>query len=159
MPSTVERRTVQRTVCGPNSRYLAVDGVGPTYTLKPAGYALIERMAEDGRDVTSIARALGMHRDTFRLLRRRDPEAQEAIERGRAALGDELADIFLEQARNGNTVAAIYLTKARLGWREAGPVDPNAQASNINITINAPLSDDEWQRMVTVSQEALDGHD
>lgn len=59
----------------------------------------------------------------------------EAFERGLAALGDELTHLLLKSARNGNVVAAIYLTKARLGWREGD--SPEARP---NITINLPDS-------------------
>ncbi len=136
----------------PRPQYIATvapEGGGTRYDLKPAGLALIKRMSTQGRALASIAAALGVSNDTFRELRKRDPEAQEALDQGRAALGDELTDILLEQARNGITVAAIFLAKARCGWREGegmeGKVVNNTQ---INIHIPESMSDAEFKAII-----------
>ena len=136
----------------PRPQYIATvapEAGGARYDLKPAGLALIKRMSTQGRDLASIAAALGVSNDTFRELRKRDPEAQEALDQGRAALGDELTDILLEQARNGITVAAIFLAKARCGWREGegmeGKVVNNTQ---INIHIPESMSDAEFKAII-----------
>jgi hypothetical protein len=152
-------QTVEQTVTSGNSRYVTrAHEQGTPHVLKPAGYALIERMSKDGRDIVSIAKALGMHRDVFRNLRKRDPAAQEALDRGRAQLGDELTDIFLEQARKGNTVAAIYLSKARLGWRDQGP-DPAAGQTNVQVNINMPpnMTDEQFAALVNAPVTKLIG--
>ena len=152
IPGEQQRRTVPRTVTGPRSRYIdvATQAGGQRYDLKPAGYSLIERMSASGRDVTSIARALGITRETFRVLRKRDPEAQEAIDRGRAALGDELHDILLEHARKGITVAAIFLAKARCGWREGEQMPGGSVTNNTQINIQIPerMSDEEFRAII-----------
>ena len=152
IPEGVPARTVPRPVRGPRSRYVAVENVptgGVVHVLKPAGYGLIERLSSDGRNLASIAAALGVTGETLRALRRRDPEAQEALERGRAALGDELTDILLEHARKGVTVAAIFLAKARCGWRE-GEAMPGGTVNNTQINIQIPerMSDDEFRSIV-----------
>ena len=140
LPDTTTPQTVTRTATGPRSRYIQVADLavgGIRYDLKPAGYALVERMSRQGRDLASIAAALGITSTTFVLLRKRDQAAVEALERGRGGLGDELTDILLTQARNGVTVAAIFLAKARCGWREGeampGGVVVNKQTFNINL--------------------------
>ncbi len=151
--NTIPKRTVTRTVKVANSRYLTSCDVptgGVRYDLKAAGYELVERLSTNGRDLASIAKALGIDRDTFRVIRKRDAAAQEAVERGRAALGDELHDILLEHARGGITVAAIFLAKARCGWRE-GEAMPGATVTNntqINIHIPARMSDHQFQQIV-----------
>jgi hypothetical protein len=104
-------------------------------TVTPAGLAVIEEMAALGNDQRTIAKRLGMDRKTMTDMRRRIPEVDDAFERGLAALGDELTHLLLGQARKGNVVAAIYLTKARLGWREGDAPDARP-----NITINLPDS-------------------
>lgn len=104
-------------------------------TVTPAGLAVIEEMAALGNDQRTIAKRLGMDRKTMTDMRRRIPEVDDAFERGLAALGDELTHLLLVQARKGNVVAAIYLTKARLGWREGDAPDARP-----NITINLPDS-------------------
>ncbi len=152
LPDLPQRRTVSRPVKGPRSRYVAIrslpQGGGIQYELKPAGYGLVERMSASGRDIASVAAALGISCEAFRALRRRDPEAQEALDRGRAALGDELTDILLEHARKGITVAAIFLAKARCGWREG-----DAPEARPNITIQLPdsRSEDDYLRIINAT--------
>ncbi len=160
LPDTIKTRTVPRTVKGPRSRYITVDNLpdgGTQYTLKPAGYEMIRRMSAGGRDLTSIAAALGISRDALRRLRERDPGAQQAIDQGRAALGDELTDIFLEQFRKGMTIAGIFLAKARCGWRE-GEAMPGGTVNNtqINITIPPPMSDAEFRSIIEGHAEPAD---
>lgn len=152
LPNAKQQRTVPRPVRGPRSRYITIDSVptgGVQYGLKPAGYGLIERMSAGGRNLASISAALGISGEAFRGLRRRDSEAQEALDRGRAALGDELTDILLEHARGGVTVAAIFLAKARCGWRE-GEAMPGATVNNTQINIQIPerMSDDEFRSII-----------
>jgi hypothetical protein len=84
----------------------------------------------------SIARALRMSGETLRLIRKRDPRVQEALDRGRATLEVELTHLLLEQARNGHVVAMIYLTKSRCGWAEGQP----PADTRPNVTINLPGS-------------------
>lgn len=126
------------------------------YTVNDDGIALVQAMARECRDLETIAATLGISKDTFRNIRKRQPEVQEAIDRGRAGLGDEISDLLLLQARQGNTTAAIYLSKARLHWRDIGPIPGEASAPNINITINAPMDATEWERMINVTPESLE---
>ena len=115
----------------------------------PAGLAVIEAMATEGNDQRTIARALGIDKKTLTDLRDRDPAVAEAWERGHAALADELTHILLTHARNGNLVAAIFLTKARLGWRDQGPADGGpSQAVQVNINLPEPKSREEYMRAI-----------
>ena len=142
----------------PNSRYIALAPVpGSHYVAKPAGVAVVERLAREGKGLISIAKALGISKDGFRELRKRQPEVQEAVDRGHAELGDELTDIFLEQARNGNTVAAIYLSKARLGWIEGKA--PDAGQTNVQVNINMPpnMTDEQFAVLVDAPVTKLIG--
>ncbi|MCA8903734.1 MAG: hypothetical protein KDA43_02600 [Hyphomonas sp.] len=110
----------------------------------------MERLAAEGNSDTSIAKALHIDRETFRNIRKRQPEIDEALARGRASLEDELTDILMTHAREGHVVAAIYLTKARCGWRE-GDVPPSQQVTNntqVNIVIPPPMSDEEFLKLV-----------
>lgn len=122
------------------------------YTIKPAGIEAVTRMAREGHDVVSIAATLGISPDTFKLICKRQPEVQEALDEGRASLGDEITDILLTKARKGETAAAIFLAKGRLHWREVGPVDPNQQAGpTINITIPPAMSPEQFAQMIDVT--------
>lgn len=122
-------------------------------TVTPAGLAATEALAA-GNDLRSIAKALGMDRKAMTDMRHRVAEVDEASERGLAALSDELTHLLLAQARNGNVVAAIYLAKARPGWREG-----DAPEARTNITINPPDSQtpEAYRRAIRIAGEALPG--
>ena len=145
----------------PRSRYITLEDVptngGVLHVLKPAGYGLIERMSAAGRNLGSMAAALGVSGETFRAMRRRDAEAQEALDRGRAAL----TDILLEHARTGNIVAAIYLTKARLGWREGEGMEGARTVNNTQINSQIPerMSDDEFRPIIDGTHRETDDGD
>ena len=122
---------------------------GSLTRLTDDGYAAITRMSAEGHDLITIAEYLGVNKETFREIRRRDPIAQEAIDRGRAKLGDELTNMLLKQARQGNTTAAIFLAKARLGWRDVGAVPDGAQNNTqVNIYLQEPLSDAQFKSLM-----------
>lgn len=123
------------------------------YVVNDDGIALVQALARECRDLETIAATLGISKDAFRDIRKRQSEVQEAIDRGRAGLGDEISDLLLLQARQGNTTAAIFLSKARLHWRDIGPIPGEASAPNINITINAPMDATEWERMINVTPD------
>jgi hypothetical protein len=120
-------------------------GPGGAATVAATGLALVERMAARGRDNATIAKSLRMSVETFRNVRKRQPEVQDALDRGRAALSDELTDILLRHARKGNVVAAIFLAKARCGWREG---DAPEQRTNILIQLPDASTPQEYLRMI-----------
>jgi hypothetical protein len=115
---------------------------GPHHTvhLTDAGRAVVRLMAALGNDVNTIAHRLGIGRATYQDILKRDDEAAEAQAVGKAALSDELAHLLLKGARAGNVVAAIYLSKARCGWRENDVPDAKP-----NIVINLPGAMSEQQ--------------
>jgi len=119
-----------------------------TVTVKPHGLALIERMASVGQDQRTIAKALGISAKTLLEARGRQPEVADALERGHARLADELTHILLRHARRGNVVAAIFLTKARLGWREGDAPDTRP-----NIVINLPdaTTPEQYMRLINAA--------
>jgi len=125
---------------------VARNEAGQSRRVTDAGAAVVERMAANGNSNTSIAKALNIARSTLDEIRKRQPEVEEALARGRAALEDELSDILMTHARDGNVVAAIYLTKARCGWRE-GDLPPGSTVSqtNVNIVIPPALSADQME--------------
>jgi hypothetical protein len=104
-----------------------------TVRVTPRGLALLERLGREGQDQRSLAKALGISAKTLLEARKRQPEVEEALDRGHAGLSDELTHLLLTLARKGNVVAAIFLAKARCGWREGDA--PEARA---NIVIQLP---------------------
>jgi hypothetical protein len=111
-------------------------------TITPHGLDLIERLARLGQDQRSIAKALGISAKTLLEARRRQPEVEEALDRGHAGLSDELTHELLRLGRKGNVVALIFLAKARCGWREGDA--PEARA---NIIIQLPDANSPEQYM------------
>jgi hypothetical protein len=106
-------------------------------------------MAAEGQDQRTIAKRLGIDRKTLTDIRDRDPAVADAWERGHGELASELTHILLQHARDGNIIAAIYLTKARLGWREGTPADGAGQNNvQVNIQIPPPMSSEEFQRII-----------
>lgn len=121
----------------------------PKAALTAAGFARTEMLASEGNDQRTIAKELGVAWSTFRDLRDRDEAVQEALARGHATLADELTHHLLKAARSGNITAAIYLTKARLGWIEGQAPDSMGKPSvQVNIRIPRAMSDAEFARII-----------
>jgi hypothetical protein len=123
-------------------------GPMPRATLTPEGYRALSAMAAEGQDQWSMAAALGMNRSTLQNLIKRDPEVEAALNVGKALLADELTHHLLRAARKGNIVAAIYLTKARLGWREGDAPDVKP---NIIIQLPDAQTPEAYMRMIEVN--------
>jgi hypothetical protein len=127
-------------------------GSGKTapYTVTPAGLKVIEAMAAEGQDQATIARKLGLHRKTLMDIVKRCPDVEEVMASGKALLADELTHHLLTAARKGNVVAAIYLTKARLGW-----VEGDRPETRPNIIINLPdaATPEAYLRAVSVMEQ------
>lgn len=123
----------------------------PNAVVTKAGIAAIERMAREGHCDASISKALGCTKRTLGNLKVNDERIQEALDRGRAGLEDELSDILLDIARNRQhkmqAVAAIYLTKARCGWVEG---QAPQQRPNVTIVLPDSQSPDDYMRAITV---------
>lgn len=102
--------------------------------LTDAGVEAIRNGAAQGLSRTSIAALLGVHRDTLGNIMRRDKRAEAAFYTGRMELEHELSAILLTHARStqrSSVLAAIYLTKSRLGW-----VEPKA-SPDVEVNVNS----------------------
>ncbi len=125
-------------------------------TVTPAGLAAIEAMSAEGQDQRTIAKRLGIDHKTLRDIRDRDPAVALAWERGHGDLASELTHILLTHAREGNIIAAIYLTKARLGWREGTPAEgAGAPSVQVNIQIPPPMSPAEFAAIIEGTAEPV----
>lgn len=76
----------------------------------------------DGYPKVAIARALSISVKTLDRLMLDDPDLLAHVEAQRAFEEAELRDILMQLARRGDTVAAIFLAKARHGWRDRDDV-------------------------------------
>ncbi|WP_051294644.1 hypothetical protein [Gemmobacter nectariphilus] len=107
-------------------------GQGRTFwKVTPRGLRIVEELAGRGCHLTTIARVLGMDVATLREVRRRDPEVDEAYQRGLAREHDALVGNLRAAADEGNVVANIFLLKSRHQYREG-----EALEANLNLTVN-----------------------
>lgn len=122
---------------------------GNKLSITDEGLKVIAEMATNGQDLRTIAARLGCSHTTLLAIQKRDEATAEAMARGKAALSDELVHLLLTMARKGNVVAAIFLAKARLGWREN-----EVQDVRPNIVINLPdaLPTERYLQAVTNQQ-------
>ena len=80
---------------------------------------IVESLASKGCSEISIARGLGVSGPTWQRWRDGYPELLEAWHRGRATEHDALVGALFESAtKQKNVTAAIFLLKARHGYRE-----------------------------------------
>ena len=94
------------------------NGQSSSFAITPHGCEVIKFYAANGLVQTVIADRLGMSRSVFTHCVSRQPEVAEALAVGTCEMEDELSTCLMGMARRGNVIAAIYLTKARLGWRD-----------------------------------------
>jgi hypothetical protein len=127
---------------------------GAPFEVTAAGLELVARWARTGASNNRIAASLGCSRNTFRDLRARQPEVDDALAAGRAALDQEVVDELLKMGRAGNVTALIWLSKNRLGWRD-NPTEGSGQVMNVQI-IQLPAaakSVDEFRARLTAMDE------
>lgn len=93
-------------------------------------------LAADGFTVVGIAKRMGVSRDTLSRWFEDHPELQEAFDQGRETERYSLHNMLYRQAmEKGNATAAMFLLKARHGYREG---DQSEHAGRINVTIALP---------------------
>ena len=115
---------------------------GNTRRIGRQGVAQIEDMAREGMSLATIAKQLRMSRTTLNEIRKRQPEVEEAIERGYSGMEDELVDLLMLRARNldhpGGTTAAIFLLKSRRGYEGTKTPQHLTIINNDNRSVSFP---------------------
>ena len=89
--------------------------------LKPpkAAAKMVKKLTSKGCSEVTIAKALGTSRKTWQTWRDENPEIRQAWEEGRGIEHDALFGALFESAtKQKNVTAAIFLLKARHGYRE-----------------------------------------
>lgn len=133
------------------------DGVKGKRRVGKRGLQVIREMAADGQPDASIARALKMHRETFRDCRRRDDAVEAALVEGRASMEHVCVNSLLENVRAGGAIAttpAIFLLKSRCGYRDDGSSPPgfNVSGENVQINLTPQLTDEQFQQLLQRSE-------
>jgi len=86
--------------------------------LSPENRERVKDALLKGYPKAAIARALSVSAKTLDRLIKDDAEVEAEVEAQRSFEETELRDILMELARKGDTTAAIFLAKARHGWRD-----------------------------------------
>lgn len=127
----------------PNRRYVDVvtnpHGSG-TYVVNEQGLELIYRLANDGQPLTTIAEMLGMGGDTFADLRKRQPEAEDAVRRGRSRVVGDMTRVLITKAMRGEDVPLLFALKTLGGFREGVPVEGATPQVAVNIQLVTPAA-------------------
>lgn len=118
------------------------------------GLQTIEAMAADGFSLESIAQTLRMDRKTLLECRKRQPEVQEALERGHGRMESELVNGLMQRFRAGHMdprdksaiTAAFFLLKSKRGYE--GTKAPTS------VTIN----DNRKQQVLLPSPDAMEDY-
>ena len=82
--------------------------------------------------LAQIADYLGIGESTFYTIMERQPEVSRAYKKGKAGAIDSVAKGLLQQAREGNTTAAMFYLKTRAGWRETQQIDHTTKGESLN---------------------------
>jgi len=111
-------------------------GVGrSSYKVGAKGLKIVEELSARGCSLTTIAKALRMNIDTLRLVRQRQPEVDEAYQRGLAVEHDALTRNLRILADDGNVVANLFLLKTRHGYREGEPLEVNVNVNTGGVLV------------------------
>lgn len=123
-----------------------------SYACTERAYGAAEALAAAGLSNAAIAAFLGCSPGTLRKLRDRDERLDAAMARGLAANEVELLGVLQAAARKGMFVPAIFLLKARHGYREGDAPDTRP-----NVVINLPdaLPMDQYMARLRASQQRV----
>lgn len=86
---------------------------------------LVERMAAQGMTTRQIGAFFGVSANELRQRKALADELADAVERGKTIGIKAVSEQLLEQAKEGNTIAAIFYLKTVAKWREADRLPPD----------------------------------
>ncbi|MBL8561277.1 MAG: hypothetical protein JNN06_03260 [Gemmobacter sp.] len=113
-----------------------VDALGKSeIVVTPTGLGIVEELAARGCSVVTISAAIGVNKETFLHIRRRDPAVEDAFERGRAREHDRLVANLNTAAASGNVVASIFLLRARHGYQSGEGIDVNVNVQTGGVLV------------------------
>jgi hypothetical protein len=112
--------------------------------------ARIEKLASEGWALHGIAKTLGMDKETLARRLEDHPELRNAFDNGREAERRALHNSLYKAALNGQIAAAMFLLKARHGYREG---DQSDQANRLTVEFKLPGALRPDQFTTTVENE------
>lgn len=123
----------------------------------PTGLGIVEELAAKGCSVVTIAQALGVNKETFVHIRRRDPAVEDAFERGRAREHDRLVANLNTAAASGNVVASIFLLRARHGYQSGEGIDVNVNVQTGGVlVVPSELTVEQYLEMKRAEGDMVD---
>lgn len=96
----------------------------------------IRELASEGHSQIGIANMLGVSEETLRRWLREQPELKEQYDLGRERERLTLTNVLYQKAVSGDAISAMFLLKARHGYKEGEP--PDAGGGRVNITFQLP---------------------
>jgi len=109
-------------------------GGRPTKSLTPEQIAQVEALGAV-LSVEQIADYFGIGKTTFYAIMDRQPEVSERYKKGKAKAIGSVAQGLLQQARDGNTTAAMFYLKTQAGWRETQQIDHTTGGESIQPSV------------------------
>lgn len=123
----------------------------------PTGLGIIEELASRGCSVVTISAALGLNKETFVPLRRRDPAVEEAFENGRAKEHDRLVSNLNTAAAGGNVVGSTFLLRARHGYQSSEGIDVNVNLNTGGVlVVPAEMTVEQYLEMKRAEGDMID---
>jgi hypothetical protein len=104
-------------------------GPMPRVVVNELGLQLCESLTAEGLDLATIAKELGINKDTL-----------NSAQNGKAGLADEITGHLLTALRKGHIISGFFLAKAKLGWRDNGEAPDAKPPANIVIQLPPALS-------------------
>jgi len=122
----------------------------PRLVVTAAGLTVLEALAADGAPQSIGASTLGISISQFKkMLASEDDDANAPVmlawQRGFAALEHEVSRHLLTAMRKGNVIAAIFFSKARLGWTETPPIQNQV---GVQIVLPDSLSSEDYAKRI-----------
>ena len=135
-----------------------VNGLGKSeIVVTPTGLQIVEELASRGCSVVTIAAAIGVNKETFLHIRRRDPAVEEAFENGRAKEHDRLVANLNTAAASGNVVASIFLLRARHGYQSGEGIDVNVNVNTGGVlVVPAEMTVEQYLERARAEGEMID---
>jgi len=85
--------------------------------------------------IEQIADYFGISKTTFYAIMERQPEVNERYKKGKAKAIGSVAQGLLQQAKSGNTTAAMFYLKTQAGWRETQNIDHTTNGESIQPSV------------------------
>lgn len=121
--------------------------------LRKTDYDKIKRLGSRGVSEVDICSALGISFPTWKRLKEEDEQAAQALDEARREEESALVGVLYEAAtKDKNLTAAMFLLKARHGYKE-GSERVNANQVNVQITLPGAMDRKEYENLKSVTNE------